>query len=117
MAQTTDTDARLLELINQSEAIQSLEEKERKTQIEKMMAATPEQKEQLIAVFEQEKAELEQIDEEFLSHEEEINGLIAEIKQIKAAAERAERIAEENRTRSQDDEKADMLLKKLDDIL
>lgn len=107
----------LQQLINGSEAIQSLPAEEKRAQVQRMMSATPEKMQQLVEVFENEKAELQQIDEEFLSHEEEINGLISEVKAIKTKEDRVKRIELEKTTIIEDQQKAEMLLKKLDDIL
>lgn len=115
--QQTDLKQQLQELLNQSEAIQSLPAAQKKAQIERMLSATPSQMKQLITVFEEEVAELQSIDEEFLSHEEEINELITVVKKEKSVAKRKDRIEKEKVSNASDQEKANMLLKKLDDIL
>lgn len=109
--------AKLKKLIEKSEAIKSIPQPQQKKEIDAMLSASPEQMRELIKVFEEEQAELDKINEEFLQHEDEINALLAEIKQIKVAADRAERIAKEKKSRVKETKKADMLLKKLDDIL
>lgn len=108
---------KLQSLIDESPALKTVTEEERGERIDAMMGATPEQMLQLIKIFEDEKFRMNQVDEDFEGHEQEINKFIADSKNEKKNFERKERIEKENSDRVNDDQYTEGLLKKLDEII
>lgn len=117
MTTNLDLKKQLKELIKNSESVKALPEKQRQVKIDAMLAATPEQMVELIAVFEEEQAEMTRITQDFLEHEEEITSFTKELKILQKTEEKAEMIVKEKKTLEEDQKKAEDLLKKLDEIL
>ena len=108
---------RLQQLIDESPALKTLSEEERAERIDAMMGANEEQMKQLIKIFEDEKKLMQDIDEDFEAHEQEINEFLTESKKEKKAFDKKERINKEKTERTDELKLAENLLKKLDEIV
>lgn len=112
-----DLISHLKELIAISPALESIPAEERNLRIQNMLTSPPEKMQQIIAVLEQEQQTIAQIEEEFEQHADEVEAYLGELKGAKHKQERDERIALENSTKIQDEKAAELLLKKLDEIM
>ncbi len=101
--------ARLMELINGSEALKTISQEERDERAALMMSASPEDMAKYIKVFEEEIKTLVQIDEDSA---ERLDGA----KRLKEKETRDKLIEIEKKSKLEDDERAKMLLKQLDQI-
>ena len=104
-------------LAENSPALKTVNEEERTERIDAMMGSTPEQMLQLIKIFEEENLRMNQIDEDFEGHEQEIKQFLADSKIEKKNNERKERIEKEIVNKANDENYAEDLLKKLDEIV
>ena len=114
---TEELKQRLQELINQSEAIKSLEEADKTEIIGKLLAATPDQMQEAITVLETEIAEEDSIAKEMAELEPEIEQLESDMTKVEKDIKREERKSAEAAESVEDKQKAEDLLKKLDDIV
>ena len=113
---TTEIKETLQKLIDNSPALSSLPEADREVRKKAMLSADDETMQQFVAVLENESAQMQKLDEDMADQTEEINGLIAEANQLEKEAERELRKQEEKTERSEEKQKAEALLKKLDEI-
>jgi len=108
---------KLKDLISKSEAIKTLPEKERAERINLMMLANDDQTKQLIKIFEDEQFRLKQINENFPAHEAEINKYLEEEKEKLKTNSRKDLKIKEKVESQNEEEYAENLLKKLDEIV
>ncbi|MBU1557414.1 hypothetical protein KKC45_00415 [Patescibacteria group bacterium] len=108
--------SQLAELIDASPAINSLPADAKAARKKLMLSADEETMYKFIDVLENEKVEMEKIDDEFAAEAEEIDALLNEATQLEKEAEREIRKEEEEAERAGDLAKADALLAELDEI-
>lgn len=114
---TEELKQKLQELILKSEAINSLEEADKTEMIEKLLAADPDQMQEAITVLETEIAEEDSIAREMAELEPEIEKLETEMTKVEKDIKLEERKSAEAAESIEDKQKAENLLKKLDDIV
>lgn len=107
----------LKQLVDNSPVISDLPEGEKKDLINRMLSASPDQMTELIKIFEDAQAEFESISQEIVDLESEIKGLSAEVKNLETVLGKKIIKAEEMVSRKNDDEKAEDLLKRLEEIV
>jgi hypothetical protein len=107
---------KLQDLIDNSPALSSLPEADREVRKKAMLSADDETMQQFVAVLENESAQMQKLDEDMAVQTEEINSLITEANELEKEAKRELRKQEEKTERSEEKQKAEALLKKLDEV-
>jgi predicted nucleic acid-binding Zn-ribbon protein len=107
----------LKQLVDNSPVISDLPEAEREDLINRILSASPDQMTELIKIFEGAQAEFESISQEIVDLESEIKGLNAEVKNLETVLGKKIIKAEEIVSQKNDDEKAEDLLKRLEEIV
>ncbi len=107
----------LKQLVDNSPVISDLPEDEKKDLINRILSASPDQMTELIKIFEDAQAEFESISQEIVDLESEIRGLNAEVKNLETVLGKKIIKAEEMVSQKNDDEKAEDLLKRLEEIV
>jgi len=113
----TDLKNRLQKLINSSESLKLVSEKDRNSVVDRLLSATPEQMTKAISFFEGEQSGLQNIDEEIAKIEPEIQELTAELNDLSRKTDTEVRKVEESGAKAEDEKKAKELLKKLEEIV
>lgn len=117
MSQNSTINDTLLELINNSQAIQGMPEDQKQAAINQMIEAPDEEKEEFIKILQEEEAQNRPYIEQIQKAEEEIALLEGEKKIIMKDIKKHETKVKEAKSNIEDEKNAEMLLSKLDDIL
>ncbi len=112
-----DIEEHLEQLVDNSPVLNDLPEDERRGLVNRILSASPDQMAELIKIFEDAQADFENISQEIVDLESEIKELGAEIKNMEAVLGKKIIKAEEMVSQKNDNEKADELLKKLEEIV
>ena len=108
---------RLLELIEDSEALKTIPEQEKKDRTALMMAGSAEEIAGYIQVFEAEEKTINNINEELNEHAEEIQEAVVTQKYDKIKLQRQEEVQKEEKLRVDDEKEAENLIKKLEEVV
>lgn len=111
-----DLKEKLIQLIKKSPTLTSLSEEEKKFRANAMLNSSEESKQKFITILENEASQMKKIDDDFAQQAGEIQGLMAEAKQLEKEAETLFRKDEEAFERVGDEDKANQLLAELDKI-
>ncbi len=106
---------RLEELIEASPAINSLSDEEKNLQIEKIMNAPDERKKEIIKLFEDEQNYVQEVEEEFQQHANEVKAFELELTDTKREQEREELKKAEIKEHKKAKKKASSLMEKLEE--
>lgn len=112
-----DLKENLRQLVDNSPVISDLPEGERRGLVNRMLSASPDQMTELVKIFEDAQIEFESISREIVGLEDEIKQLDAEVKNLEAVLGKKILKAEEMVSQRGDNEKAEELLKKLEEIV
>jgi len=107
--------ARLKELIEASEALNSLSEEEKNERVELMMNASAEDIASYIKVFEEEQAEMEVIHKDLESHADEVEAFMMEEEELKHKEERKQLEQQESKDQAYASKEAANLMQQLED--
>ena len=111
-----DLKAKLLQLIKSSPTLQSLPADELKFRADAMLSADEAAQAEFITILKNESAQMQKIDNDFAKKAGELNNLVAEANQLEKEAETMFRKEQEEEERGTEEQKAEDLLKKLDDV-
>ncbi|MFC1599573.1 hypothetical protein ACFL3T_00920 [Patescibacteria group bacterium] len=111
-----DLKAKLQQLIKSSATLQSLPPEELKFRADAMLSADDAAMTEFIKILETESAQIKKIDDDFAKKAGELNDLVAEANQLEKEANTMFRKEEEEEERGAEEQKAEDLLKKLDEV-
>lgn len=111
-----DLTAQLQQLIKNSTTLQSLTADELKFRAKAMLSADSKAQAAFIKILENESAQISKIDEDYAKKAGELTELVAEAKQLEKEAKIMFRKDEEESERGAEEQKAEDLLKKLDEV-
>ena len=112
-----DIEERLKQLVDNSPILNDLPEDERRDFVNRILSASPDQMTELIEIFEDTQADFENISREIVDLEGEIKELSAGAKILDTILGKKILKAEEMVSQKNDDNRADELLKKLEEIV
>ena len=111
-----DLKAKLQKLIKNSPTLQSLGAEELKFRTNAMLSSNETAMAEFIKILENEAAQIKKIDDDYAKKAGELNDLVAEAKQLENEANALFRKEKETEERGAEEQKAEDLLKKLDEV-